>query len=215
MINTIDKGRYWWCVLYPENMINDWESKIAHYVQLPFSYCIHDQDLTNDPDETRKVHVHCIIAFPNTTTKKHAAAVFSTLALKDCKAFNDIEAVINIRHCYDYLIHHTDECIAMNKFQYDSTLRKCGNNFDIGAFEQESVVDTQAKLDQLSLFIIEKRFCNWNDFYLELLNNFDVSYRLLARANHGFLMEFIRGNYYLHPTKRFVSSTPVVDRPPV
>ena len=35
-----EKSKYWVGVLYPENMIEDWEDVIAEKVQLPFAYCV-------------------------------------------------------------------------------------------------------------------------------------------------------------------------------
>ncbi|MBR5544618.1 MAG: hypothetical protein IKU66_04015, partial [Clostridia bacterium] len=70
-MGEINKARFWVGVLYPENMVEDWETKIGDIVQLPYAYCIHDKDLEKDGDD-RKVHTHIILAFPNTTTQKHA-----------------------------------------------------------------------------------------------------------------------------------------------
>lgn len=38
------KARYWVGVLYPENMIMDWEVSIGDILQLPFAYCLHNAD---------------------------------------------------------------------------------------------------------------------------------------------------------------------------
>ena len=40
------KVRYWWGILYPENMIENWKDQIEDVLQLPFCYCVHDKDLT-------------------------------------------------------------------------------------------------------------------------------------------------------------------------
>ena len=76
MANT--KAKYWWAVLYPESMIEDWEDKIAELVQLPFAYCVHNH-CTDENGENRNVHVHLILVFPNTTTYNHALSVFQEI----------------------------------------------------------------------------------------------------------------------------------------
>ena len=37
-------AKYWWAVLYQENMRSDWEDKISELVQIPFAYCKHTKD---------------------------------------------------------------------------------------------------------------------------------------------------------------------------
>ena len=71
-------AKYWWAVLYQENMRPDWEYKISELFQIPYAYCKHTKD-TDTKSEHRKDHVHIIIAFPNTTTYNHALGVFSKL----------------------------------------------------------------------------------------------------------------------------------------
>ena len=78
-MGRIEKARFWCGVLYPENMVDNWEEEIGDILQLPYAYCLHNQD--NDiKSEHRKDHVHIIVAFTNTTTYKHAMTVFSQLS---------------------------------------------------------------------------------------------------------------------------------------
>ena len=79
MADNITSARYWWAVMYPENMIDNWEEKIYSLIQYPFAYCIHDKDLRHEVAEERKKHIHLIIAFNNTTTYNHALNVFRKL----------------------------------------------------------------------------------------------------------------------------------------
>lgn len=181
-----DKARYFVAVLYPENMKPDWKERIGDYLQLPYAYCIHDKDLTNDPDETRKVHVHIIIAYNNTTTLNHAISVFDRLNDYGKHAFNKAEIVINIRHMYDYLLHHTEDCRRLNKHQYDLSERITGNNFDIGCYEQIS----EAELEQLIIDVESsirrlEHGLSWSGYYdyFSELYNWDVGVRKRLRAN--------------------------------
>ena len=38
-----EKARYWVAIMYPENMLDNWEDEISGKVQVPFAYCIHDK----------------------------------------------------------------------------------------------------------------------------------------------------------------------------
>lgn len=40
----IAKARYWWAVLYQENMRPDWRETIDDLLQLPYAYCEHTAD---------------------------------------------------------------------------------------------------------------------------------------------------------------------------
>ena len=99
-IDTSVKARYWWAVLYQENMVDGWRDNIEELLQLPYAYCEHVADV-DGKGEHRKDHVHVIIVFGNTTTYKTAMSVFKRLGEK---ALNKCERVIDIRHCYDYLL---------------------------------------------------------------------------------------------------------------
>ena len=102
------KAKYWWAVMYPENMVPGWQNDIDEILQLPYAYCIHDQD-TDEENEERKIHLHLIIAFPNTTTYNHALGVFSELNARGKIAVNECKRVISMRQAYNYLIHDTDK----------------------------------------------------------------------------------------------------------
>ena len=78
-IDTSVKARYWWAVLYQENMVDGWRDNIEELLQLPYAYCEHVADV-DGKGEHRKDHVHVIIVFGNTTTYKTAMSVLSGLA---------------------------------------------------------------------------------------------------------------------------------------
>lgn len=195
MNNGIFKTRYWVGLLYPENMVEDWQKKIGDIVQVPFAYCVHDQDLERDGDEERKVHVHLILVFPNTTTYKHAFNVFSLLNAPGKKSINKCEAIVNIRNKYDYLIHDTEAARSQGKFLYDASLRVTGNLFDIGAYEQLSKVEKRDMLRDLCDYIISQKITNFADFYIGASQNFDPEFFEIVTANNAFLDRLTRGNY--------------------
>ena len=193
----INKARYWVGVLYPENMIHDWQSEIGDLLQLPYAYCVHNKDKTSNENEDRKEHVHLIIVFSNTTTYNHAMSVFSLLSAEGKNALNKIEAVVSIRQMYEYLIHNTDTCRAKGKHEYSPKERIIGNNFDIGAYEQLSIADKNAILKELCDVIITEGYTNFKLLYLYVMNNYDDSnYFDTMKSNTNFLAQLIKANYH-------------------
>ena len=187
----IMKARYWWAVLWTENLVDGWEDKIADLVQVPFAYAVHDSD-TDSKSEHRKDHVHVIIAFSNTTTKKHALAVFKQLGKS---AVNTCQAIINIRHAYDYLIHDTETCRKAGKHEYGPEHRVAGNGFDIGMFEQISQAQKEEMSRELSDLIIGRKIGNIADFYVIAMENFGGEYFEIIRAHNAFYDRLCRGIY--------------------
>lgn len=194
MANSGAKARYWTGVLYPENMRDDWKEEIGDLIQLPYAYCIHDKD-TDDVEDGRKVHVHIIIVFPNTTTYKNAFSVYSKLNAEGKVSVNRIENVINIRQMYEYLIHNTETCKKKNKHLYDTKERITGNLFDIGDYEQVSVAEKNAMLKELCDLIAQERYINFIDFYMDVMTNYDSNYFEIVKGYSGFLERLTKGNY--------------------
>lgn len=190
----VGSAKYWVGILYPENMIEDWKECIGDTVEVAYAYCVHDKDLDNDGDD-RKVHLHLILAFPNTTTYKNAFSVFSTLNAPGRVCVNTVQKVINIRQKYEYLIHNTDDCRKKNKHLYDVKERITGNNFDIGAFEQISSAEKNKMLLELCNDISQNGFTNFADFYLYVMSNYDDNYFEILKGYSGFLERLTRGNY--------------------
>lgn len=191
----IDKARFWTGVLYPENMREDWEIAIGDIVQYPYAYCKHTQD-KDTKSEHRKDHVHLILAFPNTTTYKHAMSVFSLLSAEGKKALNKVEAVIGIRNVYDYLIHDTESCRKQGKELYDPSERITGNNFDIGAYEQLGAADKLAMCIELGEVIREQGFTNYMSFYEYVIDTYDdINYFDVMRTYSGHFKNLTTGNY--------------------
>lgn len=192
---NISNARFWVGVLYPENMRPDWQDTLPDIVQLPYAYCIHSAD-KDSKSEHRKDHVHLILVFPNTTTYNHALKVFGLLSADGKKAVNKCEAVINIRHAYDYLIHDTESCRKLGKELYDKTARITGNNFDIGAYEQLGAAEKNNICKELCNLIITEGFMNFADFYMYVISNFeDSNYFEVLKTYSGLFERLTRANY--------------------
>lgn len=195
MNNQGNKARYWNGVLYPENMIENWEDEISYILQIPYAYCIHDKDKNNDGTD-RKTHIHIIIVFPNTTTYNHALSVLNELSKDGTSAINKVERTKNIRFSYDYLIHNTDDCKKKNKYLYDISERITGNNFDIGAYEQIGLVEKNEIFVELSEAIRKNGFTNYMDFYEFVVDTFDdMNYIEIMRTYSNHFEKLTKGNY--------------------
>lgn len=191
----IDKARFWVAVLYQENMRADWQDEIGDIVQTPYAYCCHTQD-KDTKSEHRKDHVHIILAFPNTTTYKHAMNVFSLLSADGKKALNTCEAVIGIRNMYDYLIHDTEDSRKKGKELYPAEARITGNNFDIGAYEQLGTAEKNQMFLEMGEAIREHGFTNYMDFYEYVVDNYDdINYIEVMRCYSSHFERLTRGNY--------------------
>lgn len=195
------KARYWVAVLYPENMINDWELKIGDILEFPYCYCIHDKDHTSKDDEDRKTHIHCILCFNNTTTYKKALSMFNKLSKDGCQCVNTIQDVANIRNMYNYLIHDTETCKKQDKYLYSPSDRVCGNNFDIGCFEQISNDEKKQIRYEIEEIIRDKGFMNYNDLYYYVSDNCDSLYKEVFTSFSGHFERLTKGNYQKHIEK--------------
>lgn len=189
------KARAWEVVLYPESMISDWQDKIAYLVQLPFAYCVHDKDL-DDVNDERKIHVHVILVWGNTTTGKSVIDLAERLAGEGKRCCGGIQAIRDIRNMYEYLIHNTDDARKKNKHLYDKSERICGNNFDIGQYVQLCADEKEKMALELFDLVIEKEFINFVDFMVYVRNNFeDTNYMTVARSNASFYEKLTKGHY--------------------
>ena len=138
-----EKYRYAECILYPENMIDDWESVIDDKLQLPFAYCLHDKDKEKDGSEV-KPHIHIILVHNNTVALSFFKKwVNSRLSKPDCICCSTCEPILNMDKSVKYLIHDTDKAREEGKFQYPESARRFGNNFDLHHYLQ---IDENEKL---------------------------------------------------------------------
>lgn len=193
--NTITtKARYWTAVGYPENMRSDWQDVIGEVLQLPYAYCIHDKDKDGAEDD-RKTHVHILVAYPNTTTYKSALLSFQGLSAPGKQAFNTCEKVQNIRYCYNYLIHDTEDSRKKKKHLYSDHERITGNNFDIGSYEQMALADKKRIRRELAQVIRDKGFKNYLDFYNCVVDNFPDEYEEICVSYSGHFERLTKGNF--------------------
>lgn len=186
------KARYWCAVLYPENMINNWEIKIGDLIEFPYAYCIHDKDVDKE-GEVRKTHMHIIIAYSNTTTQGSVMKLLEKLNAPGKNAFNAIQQVNNVRHMYNYLIHDTETCKKRKKHLYSKIERITGNNFDIGDYEQISTADKRRMLKEICDIVIKQELTNLAEAYIYITENYDDAYFDVLASYSGMIARVTKG----------------------
>lgn len=196
-----ENAKYWCGICYPENMIDNWRDEIDDLIQLPYAYCQHDRDHNIDGEE-RITHVHLMIAFRNTTTMKHVLSVCNLLSKPGKKCCSTVKKVIDIRHAYDYLIHDTEKSKKLGKYLYSPKDRICGNNFDIGAYEQISLEEKENILCELEDIIYREGFTNYFAFNRYVADNYDKEYRKIIRSHSGHFDRLIKGLWFEMSGKR-------------
>lgn len=210
--------RNWVAVLYPENMIPDWQNKIYRLLQVPFCYIIHDKDLIEDLDDRvvtfdikegkkdlnservvldnagkRKTHIHLMVHYSNTTTYKSALALFQSLSALGKRCCNTCQPVRNIANMWHYFIHNTEDCIKANKYRYSPEERICGNNWDLGAFIALEQQSNEELLELLTLHIRQYNITSYHKIvFASLDHKFDSAFRKLDCPVSPF--QFVKAN---------------------
>lgn len=193
----INKAKYWECICYPENMRADWQIVISDVLQIPYAYCVHDQDKSGH-DGDRKKHVHLFEMFEHTngnTTRQHAIAVANLLSMPGKVCCPAAKPIIRIENAYEYLIHNTDACRKQGKHLYDAAERITGNGFDIERF---ITLDAEKKMEmaqELADFVVEYRIKDMREAYVKIKRNFDNSYFEIFKSNNAMIDRLCRGNF--------------------
>ena len=191
-----EKARYWVGVLYPENMREDWETEIGDIIGLPYAYCIHNKDVDAEHD-TRKTHVHLMVAYGNTTTAKSVHTLFNKLSEHGKVCCPAVQSVANVRNMYEYLIHNTETCKKKKKHLYDTKERITGNNFDIGNYEQLSTAEKEEMSNELFKVLREQSFINFMEFAIYVADNMDSNYLYVLKTNSSWFEKLTKGNYQI------------------
>ena len=140
--------------------------------------------------------MHLIVAFPNTTTYKHALNVMDLLSAEGKKAINKCEAVVGIRNVYDYLIHDTEDCRKKGKEQYDpSSVSRATTSTLVRMSSLARLRRTKCSWRWAKLS--EHGFTNYMDFYEYVVDTYDdMNYIEVMRAYSFHFERLTRGNHH-------------------
>ena len=206
-VNPKAKQRTWWVVMYPENMVDNWQDVIDELIPLPLCYVVHDKDhlapRNDDIDQCenhdeRKIHVHIMVHFPGPTTYNHVCKnIFACLNKPGKKAFNTCFPVNFIRSAYEYLIHADSKSVKKGKFLYPKADRIELNNFDIGAYEQLTTEQIDAALLELADVIIKRGISDFIEIHMMVTTeyNSDPVYFHVLKAHQSYLYKLARDNF--------------------
>lgn len=192
-----EKSRYWSCVMYNENMIDNWEEKAEEILQLPVSYCVHDED-KNEDGTPKKTHTHFLMAYTNTTTKNCVKGLFDKLQAEGKNAYTPQGVTVcrNVRNEYDYQLHDTAAAKKKGKHLYKFEKRILLNNFNIDDYYSLSCGnERRIKLAILEL-IVEQNIENLVDLYKYICSSCDDSYLDVFCSYSGLFERMIKGVHY-------------------
>lgn len=169
-----DKSRQWELILYPENMVDNWQDLIAELFQVPICWIIHDQDnFKLEVDEKqRKIHVHLWILWNNTTTLSNVINIANKLSKPNCKCCSTGSAVHCPEMAFKYMTHSDPQSIKKGKHRYSDDELHCDNNFDIGSIVEVSTSDKINIMNDLSDLIKEYRIMDIAQLHSFIVSEF-------------------------------------------
>lgn len=170
-----DKVRFWVGILWTESMIPDWRDKLDLVLQIPYAYCVHDQDTTSHGD-IKKPHVHIMVSYGNTTTENNILSMFNDLSIEGQQCCNRVFKVRGVKYMYDYLIHDTAQARKDGKYLYPASERVCGLGWDTEAFNQLQQLDKLKVLMELHDDIKVANITTFIGLYEYIMCNYDLSY---------------------------------------
>lgn len=171
------KSRYFFGLLYPESLPEDWLMKLESIGQPMAISPLHDKDIDMDATEDsstgeviyKKPHYHFIYIANNPVTENSVLNKIRR-ALGNDRAINKVTVPFSsLRNYYDYLSHESKDAIAKRKFVYDKADIQLLNNFDISRYDQMDVEEKNRALMAIVNMIRHERLQNINDLwdYLE------------------------------------------------
>lgn len=196
----VEKSNNWIAILYPENMVDNWQKIIASVLEMPMCYVIHDKDphvekLTGEIID--KVHVHLWLHYSGNTTRKHILNLCNLLSKPDKICCSTAQSVIYPITAYEYLIHNTEEARKDNKHIYSPDERVILNNFDIHFIAQTDAKQKALIVDDLTDFILDNKFTNYIDFLKAMKVKYkdDSMYFMVQKNEHSYFNTLLRDMY--------------------
>ena len=108
------------------------------------------------------------------------------------KALNKCERVIDIRHCYDYLIHDTDKCRKLGNINTTRASALLATASTL-ATTSKSAPPKQHMLKELTWFIMSEGYETINEFTQPALERFGEQY-WKSWSYSAFLVKYMNGN---------------------
>lgn len=172
------KKRYWTSILYPESLIDDWESIINKKGIMWACSPLHDKDLNSD-GELKKAHYHILLCYSGPTTEN----VVNDL-LEELSQSRIAQPIDSVRGLFRYFTHKDNP----EKYQYQENLIRSFNGFNIADFYELSKTETSNYIKLLQEMIIEKDLIEYSDF-LDLLLYMEPIELYIVATTHTILFD--------------------------
>lgn len=204
--NQKPKGRQFTFLLYPENLPDDWETRLRE-LDLPMAISpLHDKDIDKKMGGFKKPHYHGICIYTNTITRDGLTLKLNrALAHDGCKnCVPKVQFLVKgIKSTYLYLTHESESAIEEGKHVYDSSDIKLLNNFDISRYVVLDASEKEELLQDLLAIIYKYRLANMFQLldYLNMLRDKgepvppEKDVLDVVRSNTGMLRMYFDGAY--------------------
>lgn len=126
-----DRGRNFWCVVYPDSVTSDWLSKLTDLKVPCFVSPLHDKDLNSD-NTPKKPHYHVMIMFSGNKSRSQIENIFDSFGGvyyrgEDLNNWIRDNVVGDIRGAARYLCHIDNPEKA--KYDTNDVLSLCGADY--------------------------------------------------------------------------------------
>lgn len=188
------KARFWVGICWVDSMVDDWKEKLDLALQIPYCYCVHDQDI-NFHGDAKAPHVHIMVSYANTTTEKNVLSMFNELSKEGSQCCNKVFRVRGVRYMYSYLIHDTAQAKKQQKHLYSPSERVEGLGWDTGAFDQMQQTDRLSCVIEIAEEIRTNNLQTYVDLDKHILETFDLSYYEIFTAYSSHFYRLVQGQW--------------------
>lgn len=204
--NQKPKGTQFTFLLYPENLPDDWETRLRE-LDIPMAISpLHDKDIDKKMGGFKKPHYHGIAMYKNPITRDGMTKRLNrALAHDGCKnCVPQVQFLVKgVKSTYLYLTHESDSAIEEGKHVYDSSEIKLLNNFDISRYVVLDASEKEELLRDLLKLIYKYRLVNMFQLldYLDMLRDKgepvppEKDVQEVVKSNTGLLRLYFDGAY--------------------
>lgn len=204
--NQKPKGTQFTFLLYPENLPDDWETRLRE-LDIPMAISpLHNKDIDKKIGGFKKPHYHGIAMYKNPITRDGMTKRLNrALAHDGCKnCVPQVQFLVKgVKSTYLYLTHESDSAIEEGKHVYDSSEIKLLNNFDISRYVVLDASEKEELLRDLLKLIYKYRLVNMFQLldYLDMLRDKgepvppEKDVQEVVKSNTGLLRLYFDGAY--------------------
>lgn len=179
------KKRYWWCVIYPESLPEDWMQIIAD-TGLPCALSpLHQYDVDEGTGELKKPHYHLILCWDGPATYSMAKRITDKLNAPIPKALD------SLRGGYQYLTHRN----YPEKYQYDAKDIVSINGFNLSDYADFTKSEIRKIRAEVQAMIKDNDIWEYADLCDYLLDSELIDHYDWVCSNTFFTCEYIKSNW--------------------